>query len=76
MVVVARLIRGLLAGRDGEDLVAEVRASPVADPVPTLRAVALMAMLTFAALGFVRAVASDNVTPTAALHEIRTLVDL
>ena len=76
MVVVARIVRGLLAGRDGEDLVAEVRASPVTDPARTLEAVALMAILTFVAFGFVRAVVGDNVPPTAALHETRTSVDL
>ena len=76
MVVVARIIRGLLAGRDGEDLVAEVRASPVTDPARTLKAVALMAILLFVAFGFVSAVVGDNVPPTAALHEIRTSVDL
>ena len=48
MVVVARIIRGLLAGRDGEDVVAEVRASPVVDSASTLQTVALMAILAFA----------------------------
>ena len=76
MVVVARIIGGLLAGRDGEDLVAEVRASPVTDPARTLEAVALMAILTFVAFGLASAVVGDNVPPTASLHGIRTSADL
>ena len=76
MIMVAHIIRRLLAGRDGEDLVAEVRASPVTDPTFTLQTMALMAILTFVTFKFIRAAVGDNVPPTAALHEIRTSVDL
>jgi len=76
VVVLVRILRGLLAGRDGEDLVAEVRALPVTDPTTTLGVAALVAVLTFTALGFAEATGNGHGRPIAAAHEIRTSVDL
>jgi len=78
MVVVARVAKGLMVGRDGEDVVAEVRVAPVIDPAPVVRSVVLTLLLTCAALGFARVAGEGNggVGLTAAFHDIRTLVDL
>lgn len=75
VVILARMIGGLLAGRDGEDVVAEVRAAPVAEAAPILRSVVLTVVLTCLAFGFARE-GNTGVGLTAAFHDIRTLVDL
>jgi len=55
MVVVARIARGLLAGRDGEDVVADVRAAPVIDTAPLVRSIVLTVVLTCVAFVVARA---------------------
>jgi hypothetical protein len=55
MVVVARIARGLLAGRDGEDVVADVRTAPVIDAAPIVRSIVLTVVLACVAVGLTRA---------------------
>jgi hypothetical protein len=76
MVVVARIIRGLCAGRNGEDLIAEVRALPVSDPTPLLKTVTLVVILTAATFGFGKVAKHDDSSNTAAVHDIRASTDL
>lgn len=78
VVVVARIARGLLAGRDGEDVVAEARAAPVADGAFVMRSLVVTVVLSCVAVGFARAAGEGNsgVGPTGAFHHIRTPVDL
>jgi hypothetical protein len=76
MTVAARIIRGLCAGRDGEDLIAEVRALPVSDPTPVLRTVTLVVTMAAVTFGFAKVAKQDDSTQTATVHQIRTLNDL
>lgn len=56
LVIVARILSGLCAGRDGEEVIADVRSAPVADGVPLLEKVAVTAGISVVALGFARTV--------------------
>lgn len=68
VVVVARIIRGLCAGRNGEDLVAEVRALPVNDPPPVFKTVTVAMFVTAVAFGVAKVAVKDEAPLTAAVH--------
>lgn len=75
IVMTARIARGLLAGKDGDSLIANLRDSQVIDPEPLLKKVAVGAFLAILAFGFARMV-PDHAPLTAALHESGTRTDL
>lgn len=76
VVMVARIIRGLCAGRNGEDLVAEVRALPVSDPPAVFKTVTMAILATAVAFGFAKVAVKDEAPLTAAVHHSRTSADL
>jgi len=76
MVVVSRVFRGLLAGRDGEEVIAEVRDCAVSDPKPILKKAAVVAVLVIVALGCAEAAIKAKSPLLAHLNTNGTVVDL
>jgi len=76
LFIVGRIFAGLLAGRDGEEVVAAVRDCAVTDPAPILKRATFAVVLAIVALGCFEAVGSANAPMLADVAAIRSGVDL
>lgn len=76
MVIVGRVVRGLLAGRDGEEVIADVRDCARTDPTSILKKVVFVAVLAVVALGCVEAAVNANSPLLADFNAIRMVVGL